>query len=51
MTWISSKLNSLYHDGWSWVSALDRQEWLMVLLVVTVLGFLCMRGYGSRNNY
>jgi hypothetical protein len=34
-----------------WVLSLDRQEWLIVLLVVTVIGFFCMRGYGSRSNY
>ncbi len=34
-----------------WTMSLDRQEWLIVLVSVTVLGFFCMRGYGSRNNY
>lgn len=39
------------HSTMQWVLSLDRQEWLIVLLVVTVLGFFCMRGYGSRSNY
>jgi hypothetical protein len=35
----------------SWTLTLDRKEWLIILVVVTVIGFFCMRGYGSRNNY
>ena len=38
-------------DGWMWVNGLSRNEWLVFLAVTAVLGFLCMRGYGSRNNY
>jgi hypothetical protein len=34
-----------------WFNSLDRQEWLAVLMIGMVLGFLCMRGYGSRSNY
>jgi hypothetical protein len=34
-----------------WVLSLNRQEWLIVLVAVTVIGFFCMRGFGSRNNY
>jgi hypothetical protein len=45
-----------YADGilqtsWNWVSRLDKQEWLLLLIAVTALGFLCMRGFGSRKNY
>ena len=34
-----------------WALSLNRQEWLIVLVAVSVLGFFCMRGYGSRSNY
>jgi hypothetical protein len=34
-----------------WFNKLDRQEWLIVLVVAMLFGFLCMRGYGSRSNY
>jgi hypothetical protein len=44
-------LSQAYRSLMRWVLTLDRQEWLVVLVVVTVLGFLCMRGFGSRNNY
>jgi hypothetical protein len=33
------------------VDRLDRQQWLIVLAVTALVGFLCMRGYGSRNTY
>jgi hypothetical protein len=35
----------------NWAASLNRQEWLVVLLLAMGLGFLCMRGYGSRSNY
>jgi hypothetical protein len=38
-------------DLWSWFSRLTREEWVVVLAVVSVLGFLCMLGYGSRSKY
>jgi hypothetical protein len=34
-----------------WAMSLNRQEWLILLVAVTIIGFFCMRGYGSRNNY
>jgi hypothetical protein len=38
-------------DVWQWFNALTREEWVVVLGVVSVLGFLCMLGYGSRSKY
>ncbi|MGD9635023.1 MAG: hypothetical protein AB7G28_16660 [Pirellulales bacterium] len=38
-------------DLWDWFSRLTREEWVVVLAVVSVLGFLCMLGYGSRSKY
>jgi len=32
-------------------SQLDRQHWVILSFVVLVVGFVCMRGFGSRNNY
>ena len=28
-----------------------RKEWIALSLVCVVVGFLCMRGYGSRKDY
>ena len=30
---------------------LDRTQWLCVFVGIVVLGFVCMRGFGSRANY
>ena len=32
---------------WHWFNGLHRSEWLVVLAITTVLGFFCMRGFGS----
>jgi hypothetical protein len=47
MTW----LGEMYTSSWSWLEGLDRAGWLVLLAVGAGFGFLCMRGYGSRNNY
>ena len=36
-------VNFVYH--------LDRQEWLLVLCGVVIIGAFCLRGFGSRSNY
>jgi hypothetical protein len=38
-------------DVWQWFNCLTREEWVVVLAVVAVLGFICMLGYGSRSKY
>jgi hypothetical protein len=36
-------------DTWGWFNALNREEWLVVLVVVCACGFVCMLGFrGSR---
>ncbi len=30
---------------------LDRQEWIGVFFAALVIGYFCMRGFGSRANY
>ena len=30
---------------------LDRQQWIIVSLLVLVIGMVSMRGFGSRTNY
>jgi hypothetical protein len=38
--------NVTYHAG-----HLDRQHWIIISVLVLGVGFMCMRGFGSRNNY
>jgi hypothetical protein len=45
--WFSAGVN----DAWAWVLALNYQEWFLLLGVVSVTGFMCMRGFGSRSEY
>ena len=47
----STRASSIASDVWDWFNRLTREEWVVVLAVVSVLGFLCMLGYGSRNKY
>ena len=32
-------------------SSLSRYEWIAVFVGVLIVGYLCMRGFGSRANY
>ena len=34
-----------------YVGELSYKEWLVVLAVAVGVGFLCLRGYGSRTSY
>ena len=43
--------SNLRGDVWHWFAQLSREEWVVVLAVISVLGFLCMLGYGSRSKY
>jgi hypothetical protein len=45
--WIQSGL----HHSWNWLNQLSYQEWFLLLGIVASLGFLCMRGYGSRGSH
>lgn len=33
------------------VNSLDSTQWFWVTVVVCAVGFMCMRGFGSRTNY
>ena len=48
---ISGAASYVHNDVWGWFSQLTREEWVVVLAVVSVLGFFCMLGYGSRSKY
>lgn len=41
-------LVSIKGETWRWFSGLSQQEWMVVLGLVGVLGFLCMRGFSQR---
>ena len=41
----------LWNVAMRFIERMDTQEWGLVLAAMIVLGFLCMRGFGSRANY
>lgn len=48
---LSDRIGEYSGELWNWFNVLTREEWLVVLALVSVLGFLCMLGYGSRSKY
>ena len=44
-------INSLINQFFSLIHRLDTNGWAIVGVIVVGLGVLCMRGYGSRDNY
>ncbi|QDU88268.1 hypothetical protein Pla175_16420 [Pirellulimonas nuda] len=49
-TWIVDRWNNCLGDAWRWFNTLNTEEWLLVLAAVCAVGFLFMRGSGSRAN-
>ena len=52
-TWyaISRFASDSYYSTWGWLNSMDLQQWLTLLFVTMLIGFLCMRGFGSRKHY
>lgn len=48
---VSDHVSTYAGHLWGWFNVLTREEWLVVLALVSVLGFLCLLGYGSRSKY
>ena len=42
---------SVYYSLMRVVAGLSPYDWLAVMIVVVLLGFFCMRGFGSRSDY
>jgi hypothetical protein len=47
MHWIEE----LFHQTMRLVERLDRGEWVLVLAGVVLVGWICLRGFGSRSSY
>ena len=46
-----SYLHNAYKDSLSWALSLNKSEWMLVMIVVVAVGFICLRGFGSRKDY
>ena len=44
-------VSSLWRYVWRTVDRMDTQEWVIVLFAMIFVGFICMRGFGSRHDY
>lgn len=44
-------INEFLRNTWSWLNSLSYHEWFLLLALTTVVGFMCMRGFGSRAEY
>lgn len=42
---------NLYSQAMRFAGGLTQQQWFIVLCGVVIVGFLCLRGFGSRANY
>ncbi|MGQ9573816.1 MAG: hypothetical protein ACUVUC_00720 [Thermoguttaceae bacterium] len=45
------RLEHVYRELMRMVNRLDAQEWLLILAGVVVVGWVCLRGFGSRSSY
>lgn len=41
----------IYRSFMNWFTRLDREELFFALVAVMLIGFFCMRGFGSRSSY
>lgn len=44
-------MTEIFNRAMRFVNTIDSQDWLIVLVVAVVLGFIMLRGFGSRSNY
>ena len=35
-------------QAWHWFNTLNREEWMVTLIVVCVFGFVCLMGFQSK---
>jgi hypothetical protein len=44
-------MHQLYRTFFSRIEQLDFQQYALLVVVIVVFGFYCLRGFGSRHNY
>lgn len=44
-------MGHLWREVMRVVNSMGTQEWVLVLVGVIVVGFFCLRGFGSRSQY
>jgi O-antigen/teichoic acid export membrane protein len=51
MTLLVGSMQSYFREILRFIDRMGPTEWVLVLGVVIVIGFFCMKGFGSRSNY
>lgn len=46
-----NQLVSLAHSALKQADTMNAQQWMAACAVLLAVGFLCLRGFGSRSNY
>ncbi|MCO6454745.1 MAG: hypothetical protein J5I93_05540 [Pirellulaceae bacterium] len=46
-----NQLVSLAHSALKQADTMNAQQWMAACAVLLGIGFLCLRGFGSRSNY
>ncbi len=46
-----NKIDSLCRPLFKLFQSLNREEWIVVFVIVLAVGYFCMRGFGSRAKY
>lgn len=46
---IHESVSGVAHQIWLWFSSLSQEEWMIVLGAASLIGFLVVRGLGSRH--
>ena len=41
----------LYRSTMRAVERFDTQDWMLVMICAVIIGFFCLRGFGSRSGY
>ena len=44
-------MGHFYREVTRYINHMDMQQWAVALALVIVVGFFCLKGFGSRNNY
>lgn len=44
-------MGDLWRDLMRLINRMDMQEWALVLVGAIIVGFFCLRGFGSRSKY
>jgi len=47
----SAQMHRFFREAMRFIEQMDKQEWVLALMAVVVVGVICMRGFGSRSNY